>query len=413
MKRSIFPLRVTLILCLLALGSFSGCQSLIVDNPAAPPEEAGATVADSIESIWRDKEAEEELRQLQIPVRIVSTWVDRILQSAGNKPVRGLGGRIYFFNKANKPIAVDGTLTVYLFDDVENSGHSSVPKKKYVYTQENFASHKTKDKDLGISYNIWVPWGDIRGEEKELAVVPVFTTSSGQVITGKQVKQRLPGSRPQMKSEFLRSEAYRQFANERALQQFGQSSLIINGHESDLNTATFNLPNSLKQQLQKNEAPPASWQVQPQGPSLEVMNRPKNQEERPTTSPQQNYLSRNFAPIGSRQQNNIHNQQQRMAPQTESFHHNETTNNRIVDHQNHYFQNDTTIQQGNFQQVAPDGRGVNNGYLPNHNWSNGRQSGIPQNGYMPNNNTTGNNNIDSSGTKTTVTYSPGWNRLVR
>src|SRR5262245_38063622 len=48
------------------------------------------------------------------PTRMVVTWTDTVLNQAGQKPQRGFGGRIMFYEREDKkPIVVDGQLVVY------------------------------------------------------------------------------------------------------------------------------------------------------------------------------------------------------------------------------------------------------------------------------------------------------------
>src|ERR1041385_7667953 len=70
----------------------------------------------SLDNTWpfRDKDKPQE----GTPVRMVGTWTDTVLSQPGQKPQRGFGGRIIFYDKeGKKPILVDGQLVVYAFDE--------------------------------------------------------------------------------------------------------------------------------------------------------------------------------------------------------------------------------------------------------------------------------------------------------
>src|SRR3954466_3905667 len=71
----------------------------------------------SLDNTWpfRDKDKPQE----GTPVRMVGTWTDTVMTRAGQKPQRGFGGRIMFYDKeGKKPILVDGQLVVYAFDEL-------------------------------------------------------------------------------------------------------------------------------------------------------------------------------------------------------------------------------------------------------------------------------------------------------
>ena len=51
------------------------------------------------------------------PARMIAIWSDAIYTEAGKPPIRGFGGRLYFYNRDNNAIPVDGQLVVYGYDD--------------------------------------------------------------------------------------------------------------------------------------------------------------------------------------------------------------------------------------------------------------------------------------------------------
>ena len=57
----------------------------------------------------------------EIPARIVSSWTDTVLSKAGQKPIRGFGGRLTFFGRGHdSPVRVDGQLVVYAFEETDD-----------------------------------------------------------------------------------------------------------------------------------------------------------------------------------------------------------------------------------------------------------------------------------------------------
>ena len=72
---------------------------------------------------WQDKEDE-----LTPPERIVTFWSDTVLHQPDKPPIRGFGGRIFFYGKEGaKPIEVDGSLAIYAFDADQNDPANQRP----------------------------------------------------------------------------------------------------------------------------------------------------------------------------------------------------------------------------------------------------------------------------------------------
>src|SRR6187402_2845531 len=51
------------------------------------------------------------------PATLAAIWTPDILTQPGKPPTRGFGGRLYFYNKENQAIPVEGQLMVYGYDD--------------------------------------------------------------------------------------------------------------------------------------------------------------------------------------------------------------------------------------------------------------------------------------------------------
>ncbi len=107
--------------------------------------------------------------------------------------MRGFGGRLLFYSGDKpEPIKVDGTLTVYVFDETNRDPNNAKPDRKYVFTKEQLSSHYSKSK-LGHSYSVWLPWDETGGPQKEISLIARFTPEKGGVVVGEQNKQILPG----------------------------------------------------------------------------------------------------------------------------------------------------------------------------------------------------------------------------
>ena len=57
---------------------------------------------------------------------------------------------MFYAEDEESPISVDGTLTVYAYDDSARDRDVSVPARKYVFPSEQFAKHYSKSQ-LGKS----------------------------------------------------------------------------------------------------------------------------------------------------------------------------------------------------------------------------------------------------------------------
>src|SRR5215813_8982425 len=111
-----------------------------------------------LDNTWpfRDKDKPQE----GIPVRIVGTWTDTVMTQPGQKPQRGFGGRIMFYDKeGKKPILVDGQLVVYAFNEDGRDPTDNKPTRRYVFPADQMPLHMSKS-EMGASYSFWLPWDE-------------------------------------------------------------------------------------------------------------------------------------------------------------------------------------------------------------------------------------------------------------
>ncbi len=196
--------RVAVIGLLLTTPCLSGCQAL--------REKTDALKDSSSELLkWHRKEGTKEL---ETPERIVAIWSESTIFGPNHQPTRGLGGRIYFYNRNHQPVKAQGQLVVYGFEDNEASADSDTSEltkadRKFVFTEEEFANHYSPS-EFGPSYSIWLPWDAVGGEKKAISVVPVFKTDEGLAIMGDHSRTLLPGKeRSQLAREKVRRRSYR------------------------------------------------------------------------------------------------------------------------------------------------------------------------------------------------------------
>lgn len=127
------------------------------------------------------------------PIRLVGSWTDTVLTQAGQKPQRGFGGRVLFYDReGKKPILVDGQLVVYAFDETGRQPTDNKPTRRYVFPADQLAMHMSMC-DMGASYSFWLPWDDAGGPRTEVSLICRFEPTGGAVVTGEQTKHLLPG----------------------------------------------------------------------------------------------------------------------------------------------------------------------------------------------------------------------------
>src|SRR3954463_2990829 len=145
-----------------------------------------------LDNTWpfRDKDKPQQ----GTPVRIVGAWTDTVMSQAGQKPQRGFGGRIMFYEKeGKKPILVDGQLVVYAFDETNRQATDNKRTGRYVFPADQMAIHMSKC-DMGASYSFWLPWDEAGGPKTEVGLICRFEPKGGAVVTGEQTHHLLPGT---------------------------------------------------------------------------------------------------------------------------------------------------------------------------------------------------------------------------
>lgn len=158
----------------LVLCCFAGCQSLRGD---------------------KGLEANDET-EFGTPAKVVAIWTNSVFNEQGKPPVRGLGGRVYFYDAAHKPIMVDGKLSVFLYDDTDGGSRKKQEATKVVHFSASELAANFTPTEFGASYSFWVPWDEVGGKRTQLSVIPVFSTERGQMIVGKEARHLLPGAAP-------------------------------------------------------------------------------------------------------------------------------------------------------------------------------------------------------------------------
>ena len=189
----IFRSHVCLSLCLLAV-CFGGCKAWN-KKPLETLKDLASLDSDS------DTDETADTR----PTKVVAIWKEATL-GAGGKTIRGFAGRVYFFDREENPVKVDGDLIVYGFDDSDDFNVREVADKKFITKAEDLA-RKHSVSEVGSSYSIWLPWDEVGGYRKSISLVTMFKGTDGTVLRGESTQNYLPGNKPEAVAEqekFLR-----------------------------------------------------------------------------------------------------------------------------------------------------------------------------------------------------------------
>lgn len=230
-------------LLLFCLCAFVGCKSIDATTDKSANDKS-----------WWDRTAEPAP---ETPAKIVAIWSNSVFNEPGTKPVRGLGGRLYFYDAKHQPICVDGKLAVFLYDDTEPGRRKDQEATKQIhFSPEQVAGNYTPT-EFGPSYSFWLPWDEVGGERKHLSVIPVFTSNEGEMLVGDQARYLLPG-----KERVELAETTPESGNVMAasFEADGTSSQIAQTNASEAearpSSTRIKLPPSVQRRLRMSKASP-------------------------------------------------------------------------------------------------------------------------------------------------------------
>ena len=104
------------------------------------------------------------------PKSVTAMWTDTVMYQPAQSGTRGLGGRFHFFAEdEEKPVLVDGTLTIYAFDG-DKSTAAVKPERKFIFLPEQLSDHQSPS-TLGPSYSFWLPWDAAGGPQRTLSLI--------------------------------------------------------------------------------------------------------------------------------------------------------------------------------------------------------------------------------------------------
>jgi hypothetical protein len=150
------------------------------------------------------------------PVEIFDIWSTSAQTTADGRTLRGMAGRIYFYDSQAKgqTVKVDGDLTVFVFDGSETDPAHAKPLKVFRFTADTLQQHYSHQKPLGHGYNVFLPMDEIGGEERPLCIMVRFDDRLNEMLVMAQPSNTiLAGRKPQPPTE----STIREFLESRSL----------------------------------------------------------------------------------------------------------------------------------------------------------------------------------------------------
>ena len=126
---------------------------------------------------------------------VVAAWEPAV--SNDDRPMRGFGGRVYFYDQdKNRPVKISGKVVVYAFDEEGRSREDSKPNEGFVFDEKTLNSKGVyKKSKLGHSYNLWIPWDTAgpEGQAKKISLIVRYIPNKGSQVVSSQATAYLPG----------------------------------------------------------------------------------------------------------------------------------------------------------------------------------------------------------------------------
>ena len=135
----------------------------------------------------------EKEKPVVTPSSMAVVWTTTQVEGSG-EPTRGFGGVVTFYDtKQEKPVRVEGDLTIYAYDELTHQTDTTVPDRKYVFTRQQLEKHY-EDGAAGPAYHIWLPWDRLGGPRREVGLIVRFDSAEGKAVMSKPTHTVLPGT---------------------------------------------------------------------------------------------------------------------------------------------------------------------------------------------------------------------------
>lgn len=135
---------------------------------------------------------------VKTPTRMVDVWRTYAQTTPEGQPMRGIAGRVHFYDEGHKKksIKVDGDVTIFVFDAEEKDPAHAKPLKVFKFPANTLKVHYSHKKPLGHGYDFFLPIDEIDGEEKNLCVMTRFDDAlEGGLVLAPPINTKLHGSK--------------------------------------------------------------------------------------------------------------------------------------------------------------------------------------------------------------------------
>lgn len=136
-------------------------------------------------------------------VRCVCLWQDAEGKTETGQTTRGFAGQVYFFTAQNEaPVAVEGDIHVFLFDDHGSPAEQARPISQAGFDSGEWQSMRHESK-LGPAYSLFVPYPRAGNYEANCTLRLRLTLPDGSTLFSEMTQVKLPGlARQELKQEF-------------------------------------------------------------------------------------------------------------------------------------------------------------------------------------------------------------------
>lgn len=159
-------------------------------------------------------------------VQIVTIWEPAEGNDLDGMPTRGFAGQLIFIGRDSTPLAIDGDMKIYVFDNIGTRDQQSKPIHRFDFSSDAWNLHLVNG-SLGPSYNLFIPYTR-KGEHRQVqcSLRTMFKTDGGQSIISEMVSVTLPGPKSDANGLTVEDSAIRQASAEHASEQSVDSNGI-------------------------------------------------------------------------------------------------------------------------------------------------------------------------------------------
>jgi hypothetical protein len=119
-----------------------------------------------------------------VPVtKVMALWADGVVVQPdpmrGYSPTPGFAGRIYLFGQdLHEPLVANGSLLVYLYDDLQPPANPLLPREVWQLDPASLGKLLKKDA-LGCGYNLWLPWSNCHPDIRKVTLMVCYRPENG------------------------------------------------------------------------------------------------------------------------------------------------------------------------------------------------------------------------------------------